>query len=265
MGHLRVPTDAQKSEWTTKTHIVFKKDDEWGRWICDFRPLNAAVAKRATALGDVFTKTRALAAKKWKSGLDAWSGFNQMAASEKAKQLLQIITSLGIRQWECLPFGVTNGPSYFQEMMLNHYSGEPVSRDGVLILEGQPSLLGTSMVDLDALLEIWIDDIQLGTMDMAQSDPADTSEGFDDHLLALVRVLERATLADLRFKLDKCWFAQFELATLGMIAGQGVVKADPKKVQGISAWPRPSRLEDVERFLASTVFIRERTPFASLF
>ena len=52
--------------------------------------------------------------------------------------------------------------------------------------------------------------------------------------------------------------AQFELSTLGMIAGQGVVKADPKKVQGISAWPRPTRLEDVERFLASTVFIRER-------
>ena len=24
MGHLRVPTDAQKSEWTTKTHVVSK-------------------------------------------------------------------------------------------------------------------------------------------------------------------------------------------------------------------------------------------------
>ena len=82
LGHLSVPTDAKKSEWITKTHIVSKKDDEWGRWICDFRFLDAAVAKHATALGDVFTKTRALAAKKRKSGLDAWSGFSQMAASE---------------------------------------------------------------------------------------------------------------------------------------------------------------------------------------
>ena len=108
--------------------------------------MNSAVAKRATALGDVFTKTRALAGKKWKSGLDAWSGFNQMAASERAKQLLQIITSLGIRQWEVLPFGVTNGPSYFQEMMLNFFGGEKSET-----LEAQPNLLGNSMTDLDAL------------------------------------------------------------------------------------------------------------------
>ena len=30
LGHLRVPTDTQKSEWSTKTHVVFKKDDENG-------------------------------------------------------------------------------------------------------------------------------------------------------------------------------------------------------------------------------------------
>ena len=41
LGHLRIPTDAQKSEWSTRTHVVYKKDDEMGRWICDFRPLNA--------------------------------------------------------------------------------------------------------------------------------------------------------------------------------------------------------------------------------
>ena len=161
--------------------------------------MNSAVAKRATALGDVFTKTRALAGKKWKSGLDAWSGFNQMAASERAKQLLQIITSLGIRQWEVLPFGVTNGPSYFQEMMLNLYGGEKSET-----LEAQPNLLGNSMADLDALLEIWIDDVQLGTQDVAKSDSDDTSSGFDEHIQALERVLERATLANLCFKLDKC-------------------------------------------------------------
>ena len=64
LGHLRVPTYAQKSELTTKTYVVSKKDDVWGSCICDFRLLNAAVTKRATALGDVFTKTRALASNK---------------------------------------------------------------------------------------------------------------------------------------------------------------------------------------------------------
>ena len=42
LGHLRIPTDEQKSEWAFRTHVVWKKDDEHGRWICDFRPLNKA-------------------------------------------------------------------------------------------------------------------------------------------------------------------------------------------------------------------------------
>ena len=31
LGHLRVPTDEQKSDWSCRTHIVFKKDDPMGR------------------------------------------------------------------------------------------------------------------------------------------------------------------------------------------------------------------------------------------
>ena len=73
LGHLRAPTDAQKSDWATRTHIVSKKGDPDGRWICDFRPLNRSTEKRSTALGDVYSKTRLLASKLWKSGLDAGS------------------------------------------------------------------------------------------------------------------------------------------------------------------------------------------------
>ena len=110
LGHLRVPTDEQKSDWSCRCHVVSKKDDPHGRWICDFRALNKATVKRPTAIGDVPDKTRKLARKRWKSLLDALSGFNQMGASERAERLLQIITYLGVRQWEVLPFGVTNGP-----------------------------------------------------------------------------------------------------------------------------------------------------------
>ena len=255
LGHLRVPDDEAKSDWATRTHVVSKKGDPNGRWICDFRPLNRVTVKRCTAIGDVFSKTRSLASKRWKSGLDAWSGFNQLKATERASRLLQIITSFGVRQWTVLPFGVTNGPSYFQEFMLTLYGG---SKHG-------PDMLGESMSDLDAIMEVWIDDVQLGSGSLDDKtarekddlDLNDGSDGFDQHLEALGRVLKRASLANLRFKLDKCYFAQYSLETLGMIAGNGVVKADPKKVQGIVSWPRPTRIEDVEKFLATTVFIRE--------
>ena len=145
----------KKSDWATRTHVVSKKDDVWGRWICDFRPLNRVSKKRMTALGDVCSKTRALAAKHWKTGLDAWSGFNQMSATERARRLMQIITSFGVRQWVVLPFGVTNGPSYFQEFMLDLFGGHGAGSTGNAL----PNMLSDAMSDLDCVLEIWIDDL----------------------------------------------------------------------------------------------------------
>ena len=253
LGHLRVPDDEAKSDWATRTHVVSTKGDPNGRWICDFRPLNRVTVKRCTAIGDVFSKTRSLASKRWKSGVDARSGFSQFKATERASRLLQIITTFGVRQWTVLPFGEINGPCYLQECMLTLYGG---SRHG-------PDMLCESMSDLAAIMEVWIDDVQLGSGSLDDKtarekddlDLKDGSDGFDQHLEALARVLKRASLANLRFKLDMCFVAQYSLKTLGMIAGNGVVKADPKK--GIVGWPRPARIEDVEKFLATTVFIRE--------
>ena len=50
----------------------------------------------------------------------------------------------------------------------------------------------------------------------------DDDPEFDEHLLVLGRVFTRARVANLRFKLDKCFFAQWEIETLGMIAGCGI-------------------------------------------
>jgi len=147
------------------------------------------------------------------SGLDAWSGFNQVAVSERAKRLLKIITSLGARQWTVLPFGVTNGLSYFQEFMHHLFDGgSAIDRDSL------PSLLGTEMDDPKALLEIWIDDIQCGTCEVYDQSE-ESGEGFDRHVESLDRILERASAADLRFKLSECNFAQYSLDTVRMVAG----------------------------------------------
>ena len=249
LGHLRKPTDEQKGPWSTKIHVVGKKDDDMGRLICDFRPINRVTVKRPTPIGDVYTKARRLAEKRWKSTLDALHGFNQMGATERAKRLLQIITHKGLRQWTIMPFGVTNGPPYFQEYMLWLFGDD--------VANGHDSLLDSSMADLDAYLDIFIDDLQLGTGSVTESKEDYGEDSFDQHLSALRRVLQRARSKDLRFKLTKCYFCQWSVECLGMTVGQGVIRADPKKTKAITVWPRPSRLEDVERFLATTVFIRQ--------
>ncbi|CAE8623312.1 unnamed protein product, partial [Polarella glacialis] len=241
LGQLRTPTENQLSGWATRSHIVRKKDDLDGRWIMDFRPLNAATMKLPIAIGDVLDKVRALAAKYWKSVFDAVSGFNQLDATERAKRLMTIITCLGLKQWICMHFGVTNGPTFFQNFMSQTFS----------------DMLGTQMCDLDSVLEFFIDDGALGTGDAFLESPADIDQSFSKHLEALGRVFKRAATKNLRFKLSKCFFGQLSVDLLGMKAGLGAVSADAKKVQGIVAWPRPSRPEDIEKFLASCSFIRQ--------
>ena len=87
LGHLRVPDVEAKSDWAARTHVVSKKGDPNGRWICDGKLLNRVTVKRCTAIGDVFSRTRSLASKRRKSGLDAESGFNQLKATERASRL----------------------------------------------------------------------------------------------------------------------------------------------------------------------------------
>ena len=58
---------------------------------------------------------------------DAWAGFNQVAATERAKRAMQINTAVGLRQWEVMPFGATNGPSCFQGIMIDHFN--PIAKE----------------------------------------------------------------------------------------------------------------------------------------
>ena len=99
LEQLRTPTDAQCSGWVTKSHIVHKSDDPNGRWIMDFRPLNASTKPLPIIIDDCGHVVRELAAKAWKSVFDAFAGFNQMDATERARELLTIATSRGLRQW----------------------------------------------------------------------------------------------------------------------------------------------------------------------
>ena len=58
---------------------------------------------------------------------DAWVGFNQVAATDRAKRATQINTSVGLRQWEVMPFGVTNGPRFFQGIMIDNFN--PIAKE----------------------------------------------------------------------------------------------------------------------------------------
>ena len=53
----------------------------------------------------------------FKTVQDAVSGFNQVALTDRAKESLMIVTANGTFAWQVLPFGPTNGPQNFQQIM----------------------------------------------------------------------------------------------------------------------------------------------------
>ena len=114
LGHLvrpsgPVPTAAQ-------VRVVKKPGEEklpicerWGRLICDYRGINQATKKELVEAENMNKMIDFIASKLWTSLLDLLWGFNHMILTQRASELLSIITSLGFLSPTVMQFGVHNG------------------------------------------------------------------------------------------------------------------------------------------------------------
>ena len=71
----------------------------------------------------------------------------------------------------------------------------------------------------------------------------------EEHTEIVDKWLTKLEKLDLFLKPEKCQFHQRKIEYLGMIVGNGQVHMDPVKVQGITQWPTPSCVKDVQSFL----------------
>ena len=60
----------------------------------------------------------------------------------------------------------------------------------------------------------------------------------------------------LYLKPEKCEFDQSEVEYLGVIVGNGKIRMDPIKIQGISEWPTPKCKHNLQSFLGFCNFYR---------
>ena len=69
-------------------------------------------------------------------------------------------------------------------------------------------------------------------------------------------MLARLERYDLYLKPEKCSFAQTSIEYLGLIITEGQIKMDPAKVKGITDWPTPRTVKQVQAFLGFCNFYR---------
>jgi len=123
---------------------------------------------------------------------------------------------------------------------------------------GLMNLLATFQTMMD---KIFLDEITQGWlriyMDNAIIAMADDPE---EHSKKVHHFLDKLAQHDLFLKPKKCQFHKKEVEYLGVIIGQGKVKMDPMKVQGITEWPTPLTVKDVRSFLGFCNFYRAFIP-----
>jgi len=120
-------------------------------------------------------------------------------------------------------FGITNSPATFQGMM------NEIMRD--LINEVK--------------VAVFVDDVLVGT---------DSEEGHNE---IVVEVLKRLEENDLYVKPEKCSWKTSKVNFLGVIIGQGKIKMEEEKVEGVLNWLVPKMVKDVRKFLGLANYYRQ--------
>ena len=214
--------EPSNSPWSSP--IVLAKNHDGSYRLCiDYRKLNAVTVKDAQPLprsGDIL---ESLGGAKWFSCLDLASGYWQVAKKDHPKTAF--VTHRGQFQWTCLPFGVTNGPGTFTQLMN-------------LALQG--------LAWRECL--VYLDDIII------------MSGTFDEHLPRLCSVFERLRDAGLKLKSSKRTFLQWQVFFLGHVVSADRIQTDSEKIAAVRDWPTPTSISELKGFLGLVTYYRRFIP-----
>ncbi|MCO5552989.1 hypothetical protein L7F22_006509 [Adiantum nelumboides] len=103
-----------KAEWVSPVVVTPKKDGRW-RVCVDFKPLNAATKKDPYPLPFIDQILDSVAGHERYNVCDGYSGYFQLKIAVEDQRKITFITPWGCFCYTMLPFGLTNGPVYYQK------------------------------------------------------------------------------------------------------------------------------------------------------
>lgn len=212
-----------RSPWSFPVVIVGKKDGT-KRFCVDYRRLNKISVKNSFPLPLIDDMLAVLGKAKYFSNLDLKSGYWQVLMDEQDREKTAFACHKGLFEFLVMPFGLSNAPSIFQELMS-------------VVLEG-----------LSHFAIAYLDDILI------------FSETVEGHLHHIQVVFDRLRQHGLKLKLKKCGFLQSETNYLGFVIDSSGIKPDPKKVESIKSIPAPTCVREVRSFVGMCSYYRRFIP-----
>jgi hypothetical protein len=212
-----------RSPWSFPVVIVDKKDGT-KRFCVDFRKLNKVTKKNSYPLPLIDDILALLGKAKYFTSLDLKSGYWQVLMDENDKEKTAFACHRGLFEFNVMPFGLSNAPAIFQELMS-------------IVLQ-----------DCSDFATAYLDDILI------------FSSSLEEHLSHLRLIFSRLRQHGLKLKLKKCSFLQEETNYLGFVIDTNGVKPDPKKVAAIRSLPAPTCVREVRSFIGMCSYYRRFIP-----
>jgi len=208
------------SPWGAPVLFVRKKDGSFLMCI-DYRELNRVTIKNKYPLpriDDLFDQLKEATVF---SKIDLRSGYHQLKVKEADIPKTAIRTRYGHCEFLVMPFGVTNAPSVFMDLMNRVFHKY-----------------------LDQFVVVFIDDILVYSA---------THKDHEEHLKTVLNILREKKLFA---KLKKCEFWMKEVSFLGHVISEAEVAVDPRKIEAVINWERPSNVNEIRSFLGLAGYYR---------
>ena len=198
-----------------------KKKDGTLRLCIDYRQLNRVIIKNRYPLSRIEDLFDQLKGAQVFSKINLRSGYHQMRIKEIDVQKTAFRTRYGHYEFLVMSFGLTNAPTMFMDLMNRVF--KPY---------------------LDAFVVVFIDDILV------------YSHSRDEHEQHLRIVLETLKVNKLYAKLSKCEFWLSEVVFLDHVISEKGIYVDPKKVEVVIKWERPTIVTEIRSFLGLAGYYR---------
>src|SRR5260370_5823614 len=188
----------------------------------DYWKLNEIMVKNSYPLPLVSDMLTRLHDAEWFTTLDLRWGFNNVRLKEGDEWKAAFSMNCGLFDPLVMFFGLCNAPATFQTMM-NDILRPFIDRNEAIC---------------------YMDDILIYSTSLA------------DHRRITWEILQPLRSYKLFLRPEKCKFECQEVDYLGLVISKDHVAMDPIKVQGVTDWPQPTKVKDVQSFIGFVNFYR---------
>ena len=203
-----------KSPYVSQMVIVHKKSGEIHLYI-DYQKLNSITVRDAFLLPRIDKALQAVHSNNWFMSFDLAQGYLQLAMEDGNIQKTAFRAgSLGLYEFTCMPFGLSNAGSSFC-----------------------------------CLMEQCLGDQQFVTFLLYLDNICIFTQSIEEMLDHIDLVFTRLKAFHLKIKPKECHFFDTSILFLGHVLSSKGTSANPKKVDKVWDWPIPTNAKEVHSFL----------------